>query len=118
MSGESRRVALRVSYDGTNYSGWQRQENADGTCQAQVEKAQRALTGETIGVTGASRTDAGVHALGQTVHFDNPSDLPRGKILLCAEYAPAGRYPRDGFVRRYRRIFARAFRRRGKLIAI
>ena len=62
VSGESRRVALRVSYDGTNYSGWQRQENADSV-QAQVEKALRALTGETIGVTGASRTDAGVHAL-------------------------------------------------------
>lgn len=82
MSGDSRRVALRVSYDGTNYSGWQRQENADSV-QARIEKALHALTGQEIGVTGASRTDAGVHALGQTVHFDNPSHIPADRFCYA-----------------------------------
>ncbi|HIT69932.1 MAG TPA: tRNA pseudouridine(38-40) synthase TruA, partial [Candidatus Aphodomonas merdavium] len=69
MNGRTRRVRLTVSYDGTDYAGWQRQANAMSV-QQRLEEAVQSLTGETATVTGASRTDAGVHALGQAAHFD------------------------------------------------
>lgn len=71
----TRRVLLTVSYDGTAYAGWQRQLNAMAV-QQKLEEALRKLTGERITVTGASRTDAGVHALGQRAHFDTASRIP------------------------------------------
>lgn len=77
-----RRIALLIEYDGTSYGGWQRQNNAD-TVQAQIEKALHDLTGETIAVTGASRTDAGVHALGQVAHFDMETAIPGEKVCFA-----------------------------------
>ena len=74
----TRRILLTVSYDGTNYAGWQLQENAVAV-QQRLEEALQKLTGEFIRVTGASRTDAGVHALGQRVHFDTKSRIPADK---------------------------------------
>ena len=75
-----RRVLLTVSYDGTAYAGWQRQQNALAVQQV-LEEALRKLTGEaTLTVTGSSRTDAGVHALGQRVHFDTASRIPPDKF--------------------------------------
>lgn len=75
-----RRVLLTVSYDGTAYAGWQRQQNALAVQQV-LEEALRKLTGEaTLTVTGSSRTDAGVHALGQRVHFDTASRIPPEKF--------------------------------------
>lgn len=70
-----RRVLITLSYDGTAYAGWQRQLNAVAV-QQRVEEALFRLTGEHIPVTGASRTDAGVHALGQCAHFDTASRIP------------------------------------------
>ncbi len=70
-----RRVLLTVSYDGTAYSGWQRQENAISV-QQRLEEALSKAVGVKTAVTGASRTDAGVHALGQAVHFDTRSSIP------------------------------------------
>jgi tRNA pseudouridine38-40 synthase len=64
-----RRVRAILAYDGTNYSGFQRQANAP-TVQAALEEAIRQVTGEEPGVIGAGRTDAGVHAVGQVVAFD------------------------------------------------
>jgi len=58
-----------IEYDGTNYVGWQRQDNGP-SIQAAIEKAVNQLTGEKISLFGAGRTDAGVHALGQVAHFD------------------------------------------------
>lgn len=75
----ARRIKMIVEYDGTGYSGWQRQINAPSVQQT-LEEAIRKLTGEPIGVTGASRTDAGVHALGQTVHFDTTRRIPGEKF--------------------------------------
>ena len=72
------RVLITVSYDGTAYAGWQRQQNALAVQQV-VEEALSSLTGESITVTGSSRTDAGVHALGQMVHFDTASRIPADK---------------------------------------
>ncbi len=57
-----------VSYDGTNYSGWQVQPNSISVQQKLVEALEN-LTQENINVYGAGRTDAGVHALGQVCHF-------------------------------------------------
>ena len=74
-----RRVLLTLSYDGTAYAGWQRQQNALAVQQV-VEDALFSLTGERIAVTGASRTDAGVHALGQRAHFDTASRIPADRF--------------------------------------
>lgn len=74
-----RRIRLTVEYDGTDYAGWQRQENALAV-QEVVERALARLTGEKAALTGASRTDAGVHALGQTAHFDTMSRIPAEKF--------------------------------------
>ena len=72
------RIKLIVEYDGTNYAGWQRQINAVSV-QQRLEEALSRLTKVPVTVTGASRTDAGVHALGQTVHFDTESRIPADK---------------------------------------
>ena len=77
-----RRIHLVVEYDGTDYAGWQRQSNAM-TVQEQLERAVKRLTGETVCVSGASRTDAGVHALGQSAHFDTESRIPADKFSFA-----------------------------------
>jgi tRNA pseudouridine38-40 synthase len=63
------RYFLEVSYKGTNYSGFQKQENAN-TIQAEIEKAFSILHQKEVEFTGSSRTDAGVHALQNYFHFD------------------------------------------------
>lgn len=77
-----RRIHLIVEYDGTNYAGWQRQINALAVQQVIEEKLAK-LTGEHIVITGSSRTDAGVHALGQSVHFDTESRIPGDKFAFA-----------------------------------
>ncbi len=78
-----RRIKLTLEYDGTAYAGWQRQENAMSV-QQRAEEALRSLTGEdALTLTGASRTDAGVHALGQVAHFDTESRIPAGKFSFA-----------------------------------
>lgn len=74
-----RRIHLTVEYDGTAYAGWQRQANAM-TVQEKLEIALCRLTGETIVLSGASRTDAGVHAMGQSAHFDTACRIPADKF--------------------------------------
>lgn len=67
------RVKVIVEYDGSNYSGWQRQINSDTTIQQTIEQCLHKLTGKNITIHGAGRTDAGVHAVGQVFHFDEDS---------------------------------------------
>lgn len=84
-----RRILLTVSYDGTNYSGWQFQENAPSVQQALEEALEKAL-GCFTRVTGASRTDAGVHALGQRAHFDTTASIPPEKYpFVLNRHLPA-----------------------------
>lgn len=75
---EHKRILLTVSYDGTAYCGWQFQENGP-SIQDELEKALQKALGTFTRVTGASRTDAGVHALGQRAHFDTVSAIPPEK---------------------------------------
>lgn len=63
------RFFIELSYRGTNYHGWQRQDNAISV-QEVFEKAMAVILGDEIGITGAGRTDTGVHALYYAAHFD------------------------------------------------
>ena len=73
------RYRLVLEYDGTPFVGWQRQDNGPSV-QGALEDAIFKLCGETVTVTGAGRTDAGVHALGQVAHFDLEKQFPPDKI--------------------------------------
>ena len=73
-----RRILLTVEYDGTAYAGWQRQINGLAVQQV-LEEALSEACGHPVTVTGSSRTDAGVHALDQKVHFDTESGIPPEK---------------------------------------
>lgn len=84
------RVKLTVAYDGTAYHGWQLQKNGN-TIEAELNKHLSALLQEEIQVIGASRTDAGVHALGNIAVFDTKTRMPAEKI----SYALNQRLPED-----------------------
>ena len=75
------RVAFIVEYDGTDYAGWQIQKN-DITVQQKIEEALLTLNKGHITVTGAGRTDSGVHAKGQCGHFDIDTDIPAEKFTF------------------------------------
>ncbi len=72
---KTRNIKLILSYDGTGLSGWQRQANA-ASVQEHLEVAVTSMVGVPTAVTGASRTDAGVHALGQVAHFRTTTNIP------------------------------------------
>ena len=75
------RIALGIEYDGTAYNGWQRQKTGLGV-QQRLEEALNLVADHTVEVTCAGRTDTGVHAAGQVVHFDTPSSRDdRGWLL-------------------------------------
>lgn len=76
------RIRLLIEYDGTGYSGWQRQDGEKSVQQA-IEDALRILTGEKSVLHAAGRTDAGVHALGQVAHFDTESRIPPDKFSFA-----------------------------------
>ena len=77
-----RRIKLTISYDGTNYCGWQIQPNGI-TIEEVLNNAISKLTGENILVIGASRTDSGVHAMGNVAVFDTGTTIPAEKIAVA-----------------------------------
>jgi tRNA pseudouridine38-40 synthase len=111
------RIALGIEYDGRNFCGWQTQPSR---CSAQdaLERALTEIAGHDVATICAGRTDAGVHALGQVVHFDSPADrresawirgtnalLPSGLAVTWMRPVPLefnARY--SAFERRYRYI--------------
>lgn len=76
-----RRIALLLQYDGSDFNGWQIQENGS-TIQEAVENALGILTRETVRVTASGRTDTGVHALGQVAHFNTSANLPLQRLVI------------------------------------
>lgn len=101
-----RQIKLSLQYDGTDYSGWQVQDN-QVTIQGLLEDAVFKVTGERIRITGASRTDAGVHAFAQVAVFKTVSNLtpqvflrainaniPRDIRVINAAESPADFHPR------------------------
>jgi len=64
------RWKITIEYDGTHYCGWQRQNDGIPSIQHSIETAIHKFCGQNITITGAGRTDAGVHAYGQMAHFD------------------------------------------------
>lgn len=85
-----KRIRLVVAYDGTNYHGWQIQNNGI-TIESELNRCLTGLLGEPIQVIGASRTDAGVHAMGNVAVFDTSHPMPGKKI----SYALNQRLPED-----------------------
>ncbi len=82
------RIALAIEYDGTDYFGWQ--QNVDEpTVQSKVERAISVVANHSVSVIAAGRTDAGVHASGQLIHFDTEvMREPRNWILGCNSNLP------------------------------
>ena len=74
------RYRLTLEYDGTPYNGFQAQA-AQPSVQGSLERAITAFSGETIRINGAGRTDTGVHATGQVVHFDLERDWPSATVM-------------------------------------
>lgn len=77
-----KRYRLVVAYDGTNYSGWQYQDNAP-TIEGELNRALSRLLRQEIVVMGASRTDAGVHAYGNVAVFDADTSIPGDRLKLA-----------------------------------
>ena len=116
-SGAPRRVAVLLEYDGTGYAGWQSQAHATSV-QDHVQDALGFVAGAKITTICAGRTDAGVHALGQVVHFDTTAvrtarawvlgantKLPPDVALQWAGEVPAGFHARHAAVRRTYRYY-------------
>ena len=77
-----KRIKLIVAYDGTNYCGWQIQNNGR-TIEEVLNEALTALLHEKVAVIGASRTDSGVHAEGNVAVFDTENRMPADKICFA-----------------------------------
>ncbi|EKD23250.1 MAG: tRNA pseudouridine synthase A, partial [uncultured bacterium] len=92
----TRKYKMIISYDGTDYFGWQRQlENVPTVC-GQIEATLEHVFHKKIKIYGTSRTDCGVHALGQVASFSLDFDIKTEKIL----YALNSNLPEDIFVRK------------------
>jgi len=104
------RIRLLVAYEGTDFCGWQVQPR-DRTVQGELERALATILRRDVRVHGSGRTDSGVHALGQVVHFDCPDErpgfpwrrslnalLPKDVRVLDAGPAPDGFHARYGAV--------------------
>lgn len=87
MKTSMRNILLTVSYDGTDFCGWQRQDKSDGgrpvrTVQGEIEKALEKIHKEHVSLTGSGRTDSGVHAFAQAANFYSPIDsIPVEKYI-------------------------------------
>ena len=84
-----KRIRLKIAYDGTDFLGFQKlpeKRTVEGT----LNEALCGLCGEDISIIGASRTDSGVHALGNVAVFDTESSIPEERSRTSARGSPAG----------------------------
>lgn len=83
------RIALGIEYDGSSFNGWQMQAHGTRTVQAELQRALSVVADEDVVVTCAGRTDTGVHASGQVVHFDTTaSRLPKAWVMGVNAHLP------------------------------
>jgi len=80
------RMAAQLEYDGSAYCGWQKQQGGIKTLQETVEKAFSQVANEPLVVQCAGRTDTGVHALGQVIHFDTQAKRDAQRWMMGANY--------------------------------
>lgn len=92
-------IALTIEYDGTDFFGWQIQPDKR-TVQEEIERTLSEITGEKIKITGAGRTDTGVHALGQTANFKLNSDFAPDTIKKALN----GILPKDILIKNAREV--------------
>lgn len=84
-----RNIRIKVTYEGTRYQGWQKQETSDNTIQGKLERLLSRMCEEEIAVQGSGRTDAGVHALGQIVNFHTSATMSLQDMLqYMNQYLP------------------------------
>lgn len=84
-----RNIRIKVTYEGTRYQGWQKQESSDNTIQGKFEKLLSRMCEEEVTVQGSGRTDAGVHALGQIVNFHTSCEMDLQDMLqYMNQYLP------------------------------
>ena len=95
----ARKIAIEIQYDGTCFNGWQLQKDSR-TVQGELERALQILCRDKTRVTAAGRTDAGVHALGQIIHFGTNSDIRLQKLCISLN----GILPRDISVKNAYRV--------------
>ncbi|UOY91510.1 tRNA pseudouridine(38-40) synthase TruA [Ectobacillus sp. JY-23] len=93
------RIKCTISYDGTNFSGYQMQQK-DRTVQFEIERALRKIHKDDIRTHASGRTDAGVHAYGQVLHFDSPLTIPALGWVAALNSA----LPEDIAVRRVEKV--------------
>jgi tRNA pseudouridine38-40 synthase len=81
MEGKATTYKLTLSYDGTDFRGWQRLPKKGRSVQETIERALERVLGEEIEIAGAGRTDAGVHALGQVASFHTTARRPPESLM-------------------------------------
>ena len=84
-----RNILLTIEYDGSGFHGWQRQPEAR-TVQGELERVLSRVCGVPVTINGTSRTDAGVHALGQRASFKGNFGIPTDRLKLAANNLLAG----------------------------
>ncbi len=84
-----RNIRIKITYEGTRYQGWQKQETSENTIQGKFEKLLSLMCEEEITIQGSGRTDAGVHALGQVANFHTHSTMSTREMLAYMnQYLP------------------------------
>ena len=80
MASDKKRIRIRLSYDGTDFYGWQKQPKQSPTVQGTLEKLLSKIYNDTIQVVGSGRTDRGVHATSQWAHADLPANRDHSQL--------------------------------------
>lgn len=84
-----RNIRIKITYEGTRYQGWQKQDTSDNTIQGKFETLLSRMCGEEITIQGSGRTDAGVHALGQIANFHTGCTMTTEEMLTYInQYLP------------------------------